>query len=81
MFSTMALAGIVSAFQEAGPLCAHSNGYHKFYSKSKLNVANQALAFIQGTGLDIAIKVYDLGYDPEVLRNAFFRIFHVKRQS
>lgn len=68
----------MSAFEEAAPLVARTTPYHKFYSRDKLEIANQALAFIQGTGLDIVIKVYDLDYDPVVLRNAFFRIFHVK---
>lgn len=76
MFTTLGLGAISSAFEEAAMLYTWTNGY---LGKKNMKIANQALAFIQGTGLDVAIKVYGLDYDPQSLRNTFFRIFHVKQ--
>lgn len=41
-------------------------------------IARRAYAFIQGTGLDIAIQSYGLDYNPEVIREEFNRIFPCK---
>jgi len=81
VFTTLGMGAIASALEEAAPFYACSGQYHKFYSKTKFNIGSNALAFIQGTGLDLVIKVYDLDYDPQVLRNTFFRIFHVKQSA
>ena len=78
MFSTFGLGAIASAFEEAAMFYTHTNGY--FSSKQK-HVAGEALAFIQGTGLEITLKVYGLGYDANQLRQTFFRIFHVKNSA
>ena len=74
----MGMAAIASAFQEAAMFYTYTNGY---FGHKKIKVASQALAFIQGTGLDICIKVYGLDYNPNELRQVFFRTFHVKNQT
>lgn len=76
MFTTLGLGAIASAFEEAAMLYTWTNGY---LGKKNLRIAQQALAFIQGTSLEIAIKTYGLDYDPDSLRTTFFRIFHVKQ--
>lgn len=78
MFTRLGLGAITSAFQEAAMLYTWTNGY---LGKKNEDIANEALTFIQGTGLDICIKVYGLDYDPQSLRNTFFHIFHVKNHS
>ena len=76
MFTTLGLGAIASAFEEAAMLYVWTNGY---LGKKNLKIAQQALAFIQGTSLEIAIQTYGLDYDPDSLRQTFFRIFHVKQ--
>lgn len=78
MFTTLGLGAISSAFEEAAMLYTWTNGY---IGKKNIRVAKQAMAFIQGTSLEIAIRIYGLDYDAEQLRNNFYRIFHVKIQS
>ena len=77
-FTTLGLGAITSAFEEAAMLYTWTNGY---LGKKNLKIAQQALAFIQGTSLEIAIKIYGVDYDAEALRNTFFRMFHVKQDT
>lgn len=73
--NTLGLACIATVFQDAAMYFTHTNGY---FGVKKKSVATQALAFIQGTGLDICIRSYGLDLEAEQLRTSFFRIFHVK---
>ena len=75
LMTTLGLAAIMSAFQEASMFYTYTNGY---FGHKKMRVASEALTFIQGTGLDICIQEYGLDYDPYHLRESFFRKFHVK---
>jgi len=76
IMTTIGLAAIASAFQEAAMLYTWTNGY---LGTKKQRIANQALAFIEGTGMDVCIKEYGLDLDPDALRSKFYRIFHVKK--
>lgn len=76
IFTTLGLASLAETFKEASMLYVWTNGY--LGDKNK-KVACEALAFIQGTGLEIMIRTYDLGYDADTLRHTFFRTFHVKQ--
>lgn len=78
IFTTLGLGAITSAFEEAAMIYTHTSGY---FGPKKRAVARQALAFIQGTGLEIAIKTYGLLYDADEMRANFYRIFHVKINS
>src|SRR3990167_2153715 len=78
MFTSLGLGAIASAFEEAAMLYTWTNGY---LGKKNKRIANIALAFIQGTGLDVAVRFYGFDYDTELLRNTFFRIFHVEAKS
>lgn len=73
--TTIGLAVIMSAFQEASMFYTYTNGY---FGDKKIKVASQALAFIQGTGIEICIKTYGIDYNVNELRQVFFRTFHVK---
>ena len=73
--TTIGLACILNAFQEASMLYTYTNGY---FGEKKMRVAHQALAFIQGTGLEITLTYYGLDYNANQLRTTFFRVFHVK---
>lgn len=48
------------------------------FGPKRMRAASDALAFIQGSGLEITIRTFDLGYDADELRMTFFRKFHVK---
>ena len=75
LMTTIGLAAIVSAFEEASMFFVYTNGY---FGTKKVKVASQALAFIQGTSLEICIKTYGIEYDANEQRQVFFRTFHVK---
>lgn len=76
IMTTLGLAAIASAFQEASMLYVWTNGY---LGNKNQRIANQALAFIEGTGMEVCIKEYGLDLDPDALRSKFYRIFHVKK--
>lgn len=78
LMTTIGLAAIMSAFQEASMFYTYTNGY---FGHKKIKVASQALAFIQGTSLEICIKTYGIDYDANELRQVFFRTFHVKTRD
>jgi len=75
LFTTLGLGAITSAFEEAAMFYTWTNGY---FGKKNMKIAQEALAFIQGTSLEIAIKTYGLDYDADSLRQTFFKTFHVK---
>jgi len=77
-YTTLGLGVLQNAFEEAAMLYTHTNGY---FGKKNIGLAKRAYAFIQGTGLEMCIQMYDLSYDADELRQTFFRIFHVKNQS
>ena len=79
LMATMGLACIMSAFEEASWVFTNTGNYfgrHK--AEPMIKAGSEALAFIQGTGLEIAIHAYGLDYDANQLRYTFFRTFHVK---
>jgi len=49
------------------------NGYHpKFWrEQDRLKEGESCYYFVQGTGLDILIEYYDLGYNPNEVRDQF----------
>ena len=73
--TTMGVSMLRDAFKDASMYFTHTNGY---FGEKKIQKASSALAFIQGTSLDIVIKTFGLDYDPEQLRITFFRKFNVK---
>ena len=73
--TTIGLACIANAFEDAALYFVLTNGY---FGTSNMAIASNAMAFIQGTGLEITIKEYRLDYDADQLRNVFYRTFHVK---
>ena len=75
---TMGLACIMSAFEEASWIITNTGnrfGHHK--AAEVIKAGSEALAFIQGTGLEITIANYGLDLNAHYLRCAFFRKFHV----
>ena len=75
LMNTIGMACILNAFQEASMLYTYTNGY---FGEKKTKLAQQALAFIQGTGLEVTLISYGLEYNANELRSTFFRVFHVK---
>ena len=75
ILNTIGACALVETFKEAAMLYTWTNGYlgHK-----NLKIAQEALAFIQSTGLEIMITTYRLEYNANQLRETFFRTFHVK---
>ena len=73
--TTIGLGSIVNAFKEASLYYTLTNGR---FGPKRSQAASDALAFIQGTGLEITIQTFALQYDADELRTTFFRIFNVK---
>lgn len=73
--TTIGLATLAEAFRDAAMFYTHTNGY---FGEKKRAAAQEAMAFIQGTGLDLCIRAYGLGLDPDNLRTTFYRVFNVK---
>jgi len=53
-----------------------TNGY---FGVKKISAASEALAFIQGSSLEITIYNFGLHYDANELRSTFYRKFHVEQ--
>ena len=82
MMATMGLACIMSALKEASLVFTlTSTHYGRHQVKPLLKLGSEALAFIQGTGLDVTIVNYGLDLEADQLRLTFYRIFHVKNVS
>lgn len=72
---TMGLAIITHSLKEASYVYAGTSTYdHNKFRHSKL--AMQALAFIEGTGLDITIQRFGLDLNAHNIREEFHRKFH-----
>jgi len=67
--STMGLSMICETLKDASLISTKSS-----------KIAQQALAFIEGTGLEIAIRNYNLDLDPKQLRYQFYAIFHIHKK-
>ena len=79
MMETMGLACIMSAFREASlAYTLTSTHFGRQKVKPLMKIGSEALAFVQGTGLELCIKSYGLDYDATELRSSFYRIFNVK---
>lgn len=76
--TTIGLAIVLNAFHDASMFYTLTAGY---FGVTKRSRATEALAFIQGTGLELVIKAYGLGYEAEDLRQVFYRTFNVKAPS
>jgi len=73
--ATMGLGIISNAFKEASMYYTMTNGY---FGEKKMCAASEALAFIQGTSLEITIQTFGLDFEANNLRYLFYRKFHVK---
>lgn len=70
----MGLSIICRTILEASYVFTGTSGNNKnCYQSSK--IAQEALAFIQGTGLDITIQRFALDLDPDKVREEFDKIF------
>ena len=80
--ATMGMACIMEAFKEASWVFTNTGNYFGRHKASEMiKVGSEALAFIQGTGLEITLQCYGLDYDANQLRGTFYRTFHVKNQA
>ena len=80
VFSKMPGKILNNAFTEASYIFIHhtSNGAKPSREwLSGVEIAREAILFIQGTGLDIFINTYHLSYDPNRLRENFCEIFNL----
>lgn len=67
--NTIGEAVLVETLKEAAYYVSHSNGH---CSRRLLDQTRSSYVFITGTGLDLIIDYYHLGYDPGLLRTQFF---------
>lgn len=74
---TIGLALISQCFKEAS-YCYTGTSRHIINAYKTSNIARNALAFIQGSGLEATIKTYSLDLDANSLREKFNEIFRRK---
>lgn len=74
VFAQIGVSVIQNSLKEASYVYVgtSSDPYHKFRSSV---VAEQALAFVEGSGLDITIQRFGLDFDPMKIREEFHRMF------
>ena len=85
MINTIGMSILIDSIKSASRLFIYSNGYtippYKLPSRmlsQRLKECKQSFMFIQGTGLDMIINQYHLGYDPDHLRTCFNHIFNIR---
>ena len=77
-YTEIAISVLRHTFNEAAYLYIHTDGKMSRESLIKIETSKQALAFIQGTGLEVMLEEYGLDYNADNLRQVFYRTFHVK---
>lgn len=65
---------VYNLFREAAVQFIKTNGR---VGKNELRRSHDAMMFIAGTKLDIMVRTYHLDLDPDNLRWAFYRKFHI----
>lgn len=63
---------------EAAYMFVHTNGKLTRDKLALLENSRQAFVFISGTGLEILLEEYGLGYDADQIRTTFYEKFHIK---
>lgn len=56
----------------------HTDGKLTKEKQNAINNSKQAFAFISGTGLEVMLEEYGIGYDAEAIRTQFYQKFHIK---
>lgn len=59
----------------------NENYKHSSKFRKKIEYSRQAFALVSGTGLDIMFEKYQINYDPEEVRYAFYAKFGVKETA
>src|SRR5437773_297584 len=68
IMATMGLAVICNSLKEASVV----------FNGNSSKTAARAMAFIQGTGLEVTIQTFELDLNANQIRAEFYRIFHAK---
>ena len=78
IYTTLALAILVHTFIEASYALGHRRKPNAVGKTNPVLQENgrEALAFIQGTSLEIMIEQLQLGYDPQEIRFQFYARFN-----
>lgn len=72
MMNTIGLAVVIDACRSAMYYVTHTGCLlRNNYQKETMKKGSSALAFIEGSGLDIVLNTYYLHFDPDSLRNVF----------
>ncbi len=67
MLNTIGMSVIIDALKSASYLFADTGKY----TEATMDESKKSMAFIQGTGLDIALNYYYIQLDPDQLRSDF----------
>lgn len=73
--NTVGLSILAETIRMAGYLFTHTNGN----SNRETKEAKSCFAFIRGTGLELLIEDYELGYNADQLRYCFFDYFKQRK--
>ena len=73
--NTIGISILAETMKAASFLFTHTNGH----SAKKLQEARACFAFIKGTGMELIIEDYGLGYDADRLRYSFYDYFKLRK--
>lgn len=78
--NTLGLSILTETIRMASYWTQTNNCYKSGHcSSTNRREARSCFAFIQGTGLDLFLKEYQLGYDSDRLRDAFYNYFNLRQ--
>lgn len=77
-YAQIAKGVLANALVEAAYMFVHTNGKLTRDKLALLENSRQAFVFISGTGLEILLEEYGLGYDADQIRTTFYEKFHIK---
>jgi len=79
--NTIGMSILCETIKTAGYMFIHSGVVSKrsHSSKTMMNESKDCFAFIQGTGLELLMEDYGIGYDADNLRITFYNEFHLRK--
>lgn len=76
--NTIGEAVLVEALKEAAYYWHHTNGK---CNKKRMIEARESFMFVSGTGLEVIVDYYHLGYHAETMKDHFLTMLGVRRTA
>ena len=76
--NTIGEAVLIETLKEAAYYWQHTNGHS---NGKKMNEAKESFLFVSGTGLEIIVAYYHLGYHAQTMKDQFLTMLGVRRTA